>query len=91
MTKPEPSIVFLAKVFKELHLKQTKELSKIGIHDGKYNWITGVATEVINVINDRIRLYNSNAIDRIRLDDILQLFEKIKILYGLELKSKQKM
>lgn len=83
-----PSAAFLAKTFKKLHEKEFTQIRRPTLNDGKENWNQVVSAEVLKLVLDRMKVFNSNNMLKIDENDILRLFDKIMKLYGLKIKIK---
>jgi len=88
MSTISPSSTFLSKIFNDLSVKYTKELSKATVNQSKEVWIQGVSAEILKIILERAKTYNSQNYEALKEEDIMKLLNKLNYFYGLELKTR---
>jgi hypothetical protein len=64
------------------------ELERPTVNENKEFWVQGTASEILKIILQRTKDYNSKNVLGINEEDILKLLEKVRGFYGFEIKIK---
>lgn len=84
--KGNSSSIYLSSVFKELSIRHKREMNRATANQNKEIWINAISTEILKLVLDKVKGYNSQNMESLTTEDILKLLNKLNHYYGLELK-----